>query len=753
MLDNIASCYSFYGKKSYSDMFSNIDVYYEYDFFLACKSYCVLVPVKGEYESKLNIFELTVLRLFSLQYWSNEDLAEKMGVELDFVNFIVVSLQEKQYLTEDGKLTELAHQEVNGSVNSEGKIEYKTARIFALKQSNELLPVICFNENNIVTGEINRDRHSVSFSIGSSAGTEKRVPYRYYSSGKSEKRSEIPSKNDVVRLFADYRRLHKKGYTNVQNLQGSQLSIEASKDVFVHFKAVLQRNNLDVKIISDGLAQNDNQVVAYFESLNEFDFFAKLFERANIARNKKNERTNNLNTKYNQITKFLQKSHPKKGNNRSERKDAQRHNWKAISNLFAALEWSLHFYIQNNAIDNTMLKCMKEQDRFENGKLAYKMAQKLGFVIPHLKADLSRKLLNQASGNKIANYYNSKIITPNMDLLLPLCLVQAGNDSSSAWHEIAVKYPGLLGALETGVKNFADDKITEDIESSQEELQDTNLDTEEETNETVDEDETANPTDIEYTEEELKLIANVKFNFFLMREMAKQVRHNDKERDFVDYIKVKAWYDKVYELIKLLLPDYDSMETVICNEDLADQMVGDITSILSAFNFSMLDLQKLPEAMYREILSISPNRDNDSDFFENDFVISLSKILESYFREKIYLQDISVADRKTHLDAVNYLIHRLEGADLPNYIRTIKPTYYYSAVQGNVGSLGAYVLVWASHNDEDKYTGEYLKDILELVGKVAALRKHGNSVSFEIDKSGLLDIRNKVLNMIKEMEG
>ena len=93
MYDNKAKVFSNFGNKHYTELFPGADVYFEKDILLACNSFRVLVPTKAQVEKELNIFEITVLRLLEIRFFTNDELAHKMGAEQDFVNFIVASLK------------------------------------------------------------------------------------------------------------------------------------------------------------------------------------------------------------------------------------------------------------------------------------------------------------------------------------------------------------------------------------------------------------------------------------------------------------------------------------------------------------------------------------------------------------------------------------------------------------------------------------------------------------------------------------
>ena len=117
-----------------------------------------------------------------------------------------------------------------------------------------------------------------------------------------------------------------------------------------------------------------------------------------------------------------------------------------MRNLFAALEWALHFYLQQHPIKDSLKMAMLTQSSNENKHLALKAAKKLGFDTDNVSKNKSEILLSQAHGYKLQHYFNSTNPQPNMDVLLPLCLVQAVNDNGHIWDDIAIEFPRLLSS-------------------------------------------------------------------------------------------------------------------------------------------------------------------------------------------------------------------------------------------------------------------------------------------------------------------
>lgn len=746
MLDNTARIYSRFNGKAYNDCFAEINVYYEEDFLLACNSYRLMLPVKSRRKGNLNIFELTLLRLFKLHYWSNDVLAARIGMELDFISFLVQSLQERGFLADNGLLTEKGETELSGAMSTdddESNVEYITARIFAMKKSGELLPVICLDEKDIKTGDVDRNNKLIRMTLGSSAGTERNQSLKYLSSGRGDKDRPKPTRTQVLKLLQDFNRICSYKDDSMIRLYGTQLNVEYAEDVFLHMKTILQRDDVTTLIVSDGFVSNNSIVLDYFKQEKELHFFDRVYARAMSLQEKVATGEVKQRDKYYEINKFL-KEIPLKGNTYEERQQADRVNRRVVRNLFAALEWTLHFYLRQHPLSPVVQRAIIGQSGAENKRLALDAAKRLGFNLSDALKDRAEMLFSQVYGYRLTQYFNSIEPSPNLDVLLPLCMIQAGNDSKSPWHKIVQEFPGLFG-VKRNAQKYDEENPLEDAEPFKDEQQDLeNL-----TSQQIEELKKQKQRLMDDQREE-NLIENCYFDLVLLREYAKKNRHNVEEVH-VTYVKAMGWYRKVEKLIRLLIPDYakgtKASKTV---DDYATQMIADINSLSKWF--SPLELQKFNPSLCREILSVAPSRDNTAVFSDTEMILSLSIVLEHYFKERVYLLDISISARKTMTDAVRSIVNKLEGLKIPEYLNTINQKYYTAALEGRPATLGGYALVWGGHVDEDVYTGTGLLEILELVGEVTRLRVHGNEISLNQNKEELLELRDRVFDVIRRME-
>lgn len=691
---------------------------------------------------------MTVLRLFSLHPWTIGDLENRIGMEKDFLTFIISGLKEKGYLSEEGILTKLGQDEIANNEESDYE-EYITARIFTIKKTGELLPLICFDEKDIKIGETDSETKRIRFTVGSSAGTEKNKTSKYYSTGYKIKNPIVPSQTAIMKLLNDFKRLRRYDDRNIGKVKSGQIACTYAGDVFIHMKAVLQTNNLKYVIVSDGFVNNNSIVLNYLESEQQLNFLERLYDKADrLLGNEKVERKQ-TSKKYPEIRNFLDEVQPCKGENNIERDKASKKNMQVVRNLHAAVEWALYYYLMKNPPREHTFSIFKRQNMYENKILAVKAAKKLGFVFGTRPGDGSDALLSMATGYKIKQAWRKDNAVPNLDILLPLCLIQGAEASSSEWLDIVREFPFLFGRVPINAKNKnRNDKkwnnrtinTSDNIGLDESQLKSegnnfVNADAEQRSKE----------------DDERDKINRVKFNLSMLRRNANATRHNSENVGKIDYIKAQGWYNNVVKLISMLLPDFDKVINVVSDDDnYATRMVNDINGLKEWF--TPLELRRFPQGLYNEILNVSPSRDNSSLFYKTEYILSLSKIMENYLKKQVQSLGISSSQGKTKEVAINYLRVRLGTYKFPDYLETVSIRYYNEALEGRSATLGAYVLVWASHIDSEQYTEEMLYEILMLAGRVAQLRAHGNKVSLTVEDSEIFMLRDNVLQMIKTME-
>ena len=127
---------------------------------------------------------------------------------------------------------------IGEAANMDQAVALRSARIFALKGTLDLLPIICFDESEIQKGKTIGNK-KLRIAVGDNAGTKQEKDYRYYSI-KSVKSDGVPSRKTVEQLFREYIKLSDRlGMGYRLSDMNSDIDVEPAADVFIHFKAIL----------------------------------------------------------------------------------------------------------------------------------------------------------------------------------------------------------------------------------------------------------------------------------------------------------------------------------------------------------------------------------------------------------------------------------------------------------------------------------------------------------------------------------
>ena len=429
-----ASVYSIFRKKGFSEVFSGIDVMGEYDFFLNCDSYQILLPKQPKVISELNIFEQTLLKLLRIRpMMTAEELRDLTCLKADFVSAVITSLIERGYLTEYSQPTDKA-----GEFSlSQDNTEKTGVRLFAFRGTDKLLPVICWEEHNIVQGEYTNGRITASWGT---VGTEQSVrggarTYKF----DTQRR---PSGEAVLALLRSERKRMKDKSVNDAVLK--KPTLESAGPVFLHLKAIVQRGNVSEVLVSDGIWASNDDLVSYIREADP-GFFAETIRRAaSSPGNSQEKQRKHYAGKYRELKAIRAKTSISSGAlNKDDMNAARDNNLAAMKYLFDAVEWTLHCYLQNNMPDEQILETFFAQRANENMKLAMKAADNIGLVIGRNDAEL----FSRCDGQLLRRDIYSEQPVPNLDRLLPLCIVEASRNPQSGFHELIKINKGFLSVI------------------------------------------------------------------------------------------------------------------------------------------------------------------------------------------------------------------------------------------------------------------------------------------------------------------
>ena len=721
-----AKYYSQFGSQKYNELFPEVNVLYEYDCFIPCHSYRVMIPVRKKDNAELNIFEMTVLRLLANFEMTLKEISETMCCHLDFITFVVNSLIERAYLDQDMHLTDISKSILQRYCDEDSK-EYINVRMFCLKGTTEPLSLICLNEDEIRNARILDNKIEITY--GSNAGEEKHRTYPRWKIRSSKGNNKL-TEREIKKAIRDYVCIIESygGVSGVDFIKGS-VNSESARDVFLHIKAIVQRGNIDSIIVSDGLLMNNSLLSNYMEENTNHNFLNKVKTNAASFINRSN-RANKavINNKYPELEKCM--------NNIKIFKEVKNvddiavlkttHN-RSINYLNGALEWCMHYYLQNSQLQPVIKKIYLNQNKYENYDLTKSYADKIGLSLKnfpdvltnfykdnmlesHEKTDENLSeihflmLLLQTDGIKLQNYFTAKEKVPSIELLLPLCIAEAANNTNSRFRKLMTKFPHLI-------------------------------------------DGSSKLPQVQYYEENECDLSSIPFSIGALKNQANKSRHSSVD---IDTNIILAWKDKIASIVNILLPDYQLVGDSVKEQDI-DSSLEKINALVSLSKIiNNVTIQKLPYDLKQSLFTIAPSNDNII-IPPNEFVLVLSKILEYAFKNAYAIADVKESNILSKEKAIEY-IEKITGTELPYGLKLINDNYYKSAVAHRNATLGAYCLAWAGNVKQSVIEGEKLTRLLELVNTIARLRGHGNNVSLSVDEEQLKAMRLDVCNAVEMLD-
>lgn len=432
-----ASVYSIFRKKSFSEMFSGIDVMYEFNLFLKCDTYQIILPKQPKVNTELNIFEQTLLKLLRIRpMMTSQELAELSCLKADFVSAVISSLIERGYLTYDNMPTD----KINELAPSQESIEKTGVRLFALRGTDTLINVVCWDESNIIQGE--NDGRNITARWGS-VGTERSVSGQA-KTYKFDTQRRPTSEAALSLLKSERKRLKDSGINDTVLVKPT---LEAVGPVFLHVKAIVQRGNVSEVLVSDGIWPSNDAIVSYLKERDP-GFFAEIIRRASGKSGSTQEKQENKYTgKYWKLKAICGKTASSSGELNNDDMAASRDDrLESMKRLYDALEWTLYYYIENNRPDEQILGAFFSNQSSDNMKLALMAAENIGLFIGKSEA----VLFSRCDGRLLQkDLFSDDKPVPNLDRLLPLCIVEAGRNPESGFHELIRTNKGFLFVVRT----------------------------------------------------------------------------------------------------------------------------------------------------------------------------------------------------------------------------------------------------------------------------------------------------------------
>lgn len=371
---------SLFGKKSYSDLFPNIPLLDEKDFFILFDYFAFHLPVVGNWQQvrELNLFEESVLRMLGIGNYDRESLTETLCLPSDLISFILISLESKGYISKSKTITPKGSAYIGGGLASNAA-SLTPVYVLIRRDSGEILPTLFPRKALAKTAILDREAKRVNITIGST-GNEETFSHRYIAGKSSHQRKNLTQAE--IRSVIKQHNNSSEYPLYIPDDTHIEYSFEGS--IFVHAKFILQEGYIDNMLSSLGISYHSPSVLKYV--LNGYPGLrAKIKQDAASHMESSNEKKEEkISRRYSMLRKCLKDASNRRDyDNIDEFNENRIDDAQAIRNLSVAVEWALAYHIRETGVPDTLTLTLKTQSPRQNGIMLQEMAELAG--LPHAK--------------------------------------------------------------------------------------------------------------------------------------------------------------------------------------------------------------------------------------------------------------------------------------------------------------------------------------------------------------------------------
>ena len=695
---------SLFGSKNINSLFEDIELLGKpKDVFYEVQSYNILVSVYQDNNEKSNIFEETILKLLSIMELSIEKISEKLCLEKAFIKYLVESLEIKGLIDEEMKVTSSGRNLLESYNTDERKIEQRLFKIFVDFRTKQILPFIYTDIENFETESIeNETKDRLEIKVGNKTDETIIKGRKIIFDGEDVLGIES---FDIIKAIKKYNRIAEKTtYSKINWLGSSKIEITKSDKIFLHLQIGLQNGNIDEPFISDGFVP---QIKLLLDTIKNSIIFKKIREQESsstisysqekIGRENQNtlsELIKDINKEINYL-QFLE-------NNRDEIKERISREKDVVKNIFSLVEISLFTYLKENPLSNEKLNKFKENEPDVNLEILKKMALEIGLNIDEENSSREESLLLSFSRVRINNVFN----TPDIKVLLPYIIIKAKYDSNNTFHKIVNENRNILKDLYC-LKKMADSS--------------------------------GHTTKVDL----LTLYNQYSFD-------------NNKFNNSMDLI--NNIFEKYKKFIENLLNskmsiNKENQKVIIVEKDseVSSQKKLDADIELEK-NLGNLYLYYLRDSLKDDFRMISPNKKESELPKGNDYIITLTRIIEDFLTYLDY--------EKIKYSSIEEAIQNIEsfyGKKLSDSLRYTNSKRYINELKGEKSSLGAKAIVFLSSlkGDYESLLENLIKEnFIELIEELIELRGHRNNIENNLKDIGEINLlRDRLFKSLKLIGG
>ena len=402
---------SLFWGKSYSELFPNIPLMHERDYFVLFDYFTIHLPIAGNWQKnrELNLFEESVLRMLGIGNYDAISLSETLCLPGDLVSFILTRLERKEYISETKIITEKGKAYIGGA-NASNSADLTPVYALVCRDSGEILPMLYPRTSMARMAESDRDSRKVIVTIGST-GKETILSYPYIACKQNHNHKRLT--NAEIRSLIRKHNNASEHPIYIPDDIHIEYSFEGS--VFVHTKFILQEGYKDNILSSVGNSYHSPAVLKY--AMNGYPDLCSRLKRDAVSHMNEpgNKKTRQSTGRYGMLHKYLgSKSGDKDYANVDELNENRADDAQIIRNLATAIEWSLSYHLREVGVPETLVSTLKAQTPQQNGIMLMEMAELAG--LPYTKRH--RNFFSYVSYSNFSSWNEGG--EPSLSLLLPI---------------------------------------------------------------------------------------------------------------------------------------------------------------------------------------------------------------------------------------------------------------------------------------------------------------------------------------------
>lgn len=436
---------------SFHQTLDGLNIAAKQDILWPCHAFSISIPKKKQ--SRLNIFEETVLKITEIESGDTEKIALLTCLEKELVAFIQNRLNHLGLLNDRYELSEIGQELLNEWQNkSDGNLEYTVGTVFIDLLSGKLLPYV--STDQLSYKKISRigDSGFIDFLINPT-NENSRVSARQIRPAKDSFWETVPNSNDVIRAIREFKKKYRRYALLNQAIDqypppvpmAEAISLRENPElVYLHCNVLIQIGNSDL-LVTDGCGFGFSESFANYLTSQDWQWVIDLKKKGIIdwlnpdASNEEAENKSSVaggSKEYPLIASplrraqgYLSAAEKIKIDSSNNEQEFVRLTGLAVVALYEAIEWALRFVVSDNPVTHWE-RLFSSQSYRENDKILCSFATKIGFDVSD-----SVKLL-QVQPGKIRAIDRG---VSEMQPLLALAIAGAINDPKHPLNNLAIE--------------------------------------------------------------------------------------------------------------------------------------------------------------------------------------------------------------------------------------------------------------------------------------------------------------------------